>query len=285
MYQHDPLVFSYLSNNFSEEFIGLVDRLFSAFELVDYQDFEDKYIETISMEGVWDKHGILDQFLEHIREDCEYVLQKHGVKTYKDVSISDLIRFTDAVVSLNFLEDYGILEDIFTDLEMSDEEKFSECVYRVGELPRERILPLISELEEGLIDKLEDYVVEVQLLKEGLSEANKLNDEEKQTLRKIAKVLGEESLLVDLLKRGVPIKGALFIYLAYLDLDSKSLQDDIISILAITDPSMSKWIEYLRNQILPLIDDPLKTSSIDAYVISIMNRVEQMTIEVEDEQT
>jgi len=285
-YEHDPLIYAYISNNFNPVQQSLVDRAFSIFHIVEYEDFEDNYIDIITKEQMEDSLGIFDAFWKQLMDDVNYILKEHAIEVDDTYPISKIVSIMDGIVMLTYLEDYEYISSVLASTEKDTLGKLATILATVTDISEHDVYEIVTEVDDGLLDKLRDYILEREQIDATVSDNDdNISKEEILMLQKMSKIKeGYIPYGIGLILNGIPPKQSIEYYLVAYSIKGKSLDEiayDIYSIMLVHEPLMDDPIDTYRTGLVDIVPDMSSKMKIEAKLIEISSKLANIEVEVD----
>lgn len=253
VYAHDPLIQYYIENNYNEVQQKIITDSFTLFATLEYQDFEDAYIDILSREGYRDPLSILDMFWNRLHRDLRYVLETFTVLVNTDIPASKLTEMIHGLSTLPHLEDYTEIQSILADIEQDTLSKLAHILPKVSTLSIHDIYDIVAKVDDTLVETLGEYIEELTNITDELDESLILSDANIKLYKQLAIYAKDYTPYgIQLLKEGVLYGQPISVYLQDLSLtnrDTAELTLDIYSIIILHDPSTTSILETYTDKV------------------------------------
>jgi hypothetical protein len=154
---------NYLSQITDPDVIDLFDRAAAILDQLEVDNWLD-LLETAIGEHTDDADdGILDALRKQLDELLSMVVRAHGVVLTEEATTDDYLCIVEAIAAF---PNPDVVDSVRLELQStdSDQEIFASVVALCSSMSVERVLPLIAEIEEGLIGRLREIITTKDVL-------------------------------------------------------------------------------------------------------------------------
>ena len=268
---------TYLINVSNQEFIDLVDKINNLFIKynIDYLDEISNIVYNNSQDSDED---IVDTIRVTLDSIVTWLLTMHSIKTSEDILLIEKVEICDALFEFENYEDKDSIDKIL-ESDLGNAEKLCEILALLTPYNVEKLLSIISDVDDNLISSLNDknLLITTEELKTAEQVSKQIRNYSKFKVFIKNKETFADQFFINLTTVGLSFSDYFNLYLQHVkDKDLNSTEEislDLIGLCLLSNEEQSP-INIIREYLSKITQDANISTKIDMYVTKFITELQ-----------